>query len=236
MVANGRFVVYYRVSTAKQGRSGLGLSAQKSAVTQWLDGGKWRIIAELQEVESGKMRDRPQLAEALRLCRVHNAVLLVAKQDRLSRKAAQIMTMLDEGKVPFVCVDDPNTTKLNVGIKALIAEDEADKASTRTKAALAAAKRRGTPLGGQRGNWRIAKVAAKGYAASLKARQAKAAEHRTDLQPMIEDIQASGTTSLLGIARELNKREVPTAHEYQREVTTAHGYQWTAGQVKRLLS
>ena len=224
-MANGRFVVYYRVSTAKQGRSGLGLEAQKAAVKQWLDGGKWKIVSELQEIESGKFDARPQLAEALRLCRVYNATLIVAKQDRLSRKAAQIMTMLDEGKVPFVCVDDPNTTKLNVGIKALIAEDEADKASARTKAALQAARARGTVLGGQRGDWRVATVADRGHAASLEIRRAKAAERRADLQPMLDDIQASGIETLSGIAEELNTREV----------TTARGGPWTAQQVKRLL-
>jgi DNA invertase Pin-like site-specific DNA recombinase len=107
-------------------------------------------------------------------------------------------------------VDDPNTTKLNVGIKAIIAEDEADKASVRTKAALAVARARGAQLGGQRGNWQVEKVAADGHAASLEARRAKAAKHRTDLMPVIDDIRQSGITTLLGIAAELNEREVKT--------------------------
>jgi len=224
-MATGRFVVYYRVSTAKQGRSGLGLEAQQAAVNGFLNGGDWKIVGELKEVESGRHKDRPQLTEALRLCRVHRAILLVAKQDRLSRNAAQIMSMLDDAKVPFVCVDDPNTTKLNVGIKALIAEDEAEKASVRTKAALAVARSKGVQLGGQRGDWRIATVAVDGHKASLQARRAKAAERKADLLPMLEDIQASGVTTLLGIATELNARGVPTAR----------GGEWSAVQVKRLL-
>jgi DNA invertase Pin-like site-specific DNA recombinase len=225
-MATGRFVVYYRVSTVKQGRSGLGLAAQKDAVNGYLNGGAWKIVGELKEIESGKNKYRPQLAEALRLCRVHRATLLVAKQDRLSRNAAQIMTMLDDAKVPFVCVDDPNTTKLNVGIKALIAEDEADKASVRTKAALAVARAKGKQLGGQRGDWRVATVASKGHSASLEARRAKAAERRSDLLPMLDDIRQSGITSLLGIAAELN----------ERGVTTMRGGEWTATQVSRLLA
>ncbi len=225
-MATGRFVIYYRVSTAKQGRSGLGLEAQKQAVNGYLNGGDWKIVGELKEVESGKWRNRPQLAEALRLCRVHRATLLVAKQDRLSRNAAQIMGMLDDAKVPFVCVDDPNTTKLNVGIKAIIAEDEADKASVRTKAALAVARANGKQLGGQRGEWRVATVAAKGHEASLETRRAKAAERKADLLPMLEDIKTSGITTLLGIAQELN----------ERGATTARGGQWSAVQVQRILA
>jgi DNA invertase Pin-like site-specific DNA recombinase len=229
-MATGRFVVYYRVSTAKQGRSGLGLEAQQDAVKGYLNGGGWKIVGELQEVESGKNRNRPQLAEALRLCRVHRATLLVAKQDRLSRNAAQIMGMLDDAKVPFVCVDDPNTTKLNVGLKALIAEDEADKASVRTKAALAVARARGVQLGGQRGEWRVATVASKAQEASLEARRAKAQAHKADLMPMIEDIQAAGITSLLGIAGQLNERGAVTARGTEDNPGT-----WTATQVKRIL-
>jgi DNA invertase Pin-like site-specific DNA recombinase len=230
-MATGRFVIYYRVSTAKQGRSGLGLDAQKQAVDGYLNGGNWKLVGELKEIESGKNKQRPQLAEALRLCRVHRATLLVAKQDRLSRNAAQIMSMLDDAKVPFVCVDDPNTTKLNVGLKALIAEDEADKASVRTKAALAVARERGIQLGGQRGEWRISTVATKGHAASLGTRREHAAKHKTDLMPMIEDIKASGITTLLGIAAELNERGAVTP----RGTEDAPGT-WTAVQVSRVLA
>jgi DNA invertase Pin-like site-specific DNA recombinase len=224
-MANGRFVVYYRVSTGKQKRSGLGLQAQRDAVAQWLNGGRHKVVAELQEIESGRYRERPQLAEALRMCRVYKATLLVAKQDRLSRNAAQILEMLDRSTVPFVCVDDPNTTRLNVGIKALIAEDEAEKASVRTKAALAVARANGKQLGGQRGDWCIASVAAQGNAASAATRSAAAKESAQDLMPVIEDIREQGITTLSGMAAELN----------ERGIKTPRGGEWSAVQVMRIL-
>jgi DNA invertase Pin-like site-specific DNA recombinase len=225
-MADGRFVVYYRVSTGKQKRSGLGLQAQRDAVEQYLNGGSHKVVAELQEIESGRHRNRPQLAEALRLCRVYNAVLLVAKQDRLSRNAAQILDMLDRSTVPFVCVDDPNTTRLNVGIKALIAEDEAEKASVRTKAALAVARSRGKQLGGQRGDWSISSVAAQGNVASGDVRSTKASQHARDLMPVLADIRQQGITSLLGIAGELNKRGIKTRRDGE----------WSAIQVQRVMA
>src|ERR1035438_7694900 len=224
-MADGRFVVYFRVSTAKQGRSGLGLDAQREAVKLFLNGGKHKVVAELQEIESGRHRDRPQLAEALRMCRVYGATLVVAKQDRLSRNAAQILEMLDRSTVPFVCVDDPNTTRLNVGIKALIAEDEAEKASVRTTAALAVARSRGKQLGGKRGNWSIASVATHGNVASGEVRAKKASQHAQDLMPVLDDIRQQGITSLLGIAGELNNRGIKTRR----------GGEWSAIQVKRVL-
>jgi DNA invertase Pin-like site-specific DNA recombinase len=233
-VANGKFVIYYRVSTAKQEKSGLGLQAQVDAVHKWLDGGSWKIVGEFTEIESGKSIKRPQLAEALKMCRISNATLLVAKQDRLSRKTAQIMGMLDKGQVPFVCVDDPNTTKLNVGIKALIAEDEADKASSRTIAALAVARANGKQLGGKRGDWSVGTVSAQGHAASLEARRATAAEHRADLKVVLEDIQSSGITTLLGIAKELNNRGFATPRQYGKD--NPRESKWSAVQVSRFLA
>jgi DNA invertase Pin-like site-specific DNA recombinase len=225
-MASGKFVVYYRVSTGKQGRSGLGLQAQRDTVSTWLNGGRHKVVAELQEIESGRHVDRPQLAEALRLCRVYGATLLVAKQDRLSRNAAQILGMLDKSTVPFVCVDDPLTTRLNVGIKALIAEDEALKASTRTKDALAAAKKRGKRLGGQRGNWRVSSVSAQGHAASLETRRAKAQDYAEDMKAVFTDLQRSGITTLTGMAEELNCRGIKTPRGL---------YNWQPVQVQRIL-
>ncbi len=225
-MADGKFVVYYRVSTGKQGRSGLGLQAQRDSVSTWLNGGRHKVLAELQEIESGRHVDRPQLAEALRLCRVYGATLLVAKQDRLSRNAAQILGMLDKSTVPFVCVDDPNTTRLNVGIKALIAEDEALKASIRTKDALAAAKRRGKRLGGQRGKWRVSSVAEHGHTASLQVRRAKAQKYADDMKAVFADLRSTGITTLTGMAEELNRREIKTPRGL---------YSWQAVQVGRVL-
>jgi DNA invertase Pin-like site-specific DNA recombinase len=224
-MAKGKFISYLRVSTQRQGISGLGLEAQREAVAGYLDGGKWVLIQEVVEVESGRHSDRPELAKALALCRVHRATLLVAKLDRLARNVAFISALM-EAKVKFIAVDLPEANELTVHIMAAMAEYESKAISARTKAALAVVKSKGTKLGGKRGTFNVATVAAKGHAASLKARQADAAKRRVDLQPVIDDIHGKGIETLSGIARELNGREIETAH----------GYQWTAGQVKRLLS
>ena len=105
-MAQGKFVAYYRVSTAKQGRSGLGLEAQQEAVRSYLNGGSWQLVAEVVEVESGKRNDRPKLAEALRLCRLHGATLIIAKLDRLARNVAFISNLMESG-VEFTAVDFP---------------------------------------------------------------------------------------------------------------------------------
>src|SRR6476620_4507750 len=142
-MAEGRFIAYQRVSTAQQGRSGLGLEAQRQGVADYLDGGAWTLVAEYTEVESGKRADRPELAKALAACRAHRAVLVIAKLDRLSRNAAFLLNLRDAG-VEFVAADMPDANRLTVGIMAMVAEDEADRISARTTAALAAAKARGT--------------------------------------------------------------------------------------------
>jgi DNA invertase Pin-like site-specific DNA recombinase len=150
-MAKGKFIAYYRVSTEKQGRSGLGLEAQREAVRNHLNGGSWRLAAEVVEVESGKRNDRPKLAEALRLCRLHGATLIIAKLDRLARNVAFISNLMESG-VEFTAVDFPQANRLTVHILAAVAEHEREMISQRTKAALAAAKARGTKLGGDRGN------------------------------------------------------------------------------------
>ena len=146
---NGRYVAYYRVSTAKQGASGLGLEAQQEAVRTYLNGGNWQLVAELTEVESGKRNDRPKLAEALRLCRTRKATLIIAKLDRLARNVNFISNLM-EAKVEFTAVDFPTANRLTVHILAAVAEHEALMISARTKAALQAAKARGVVLGGDR--------------------------------------------------------------------------------------
>src|SRR3954466_11564912 len=145
-MANGRYVSYLRVSTDRQGRSGLGLEAQRKAVEDFLNGGRWDLMAEFVEVESGKRDDRPKLTEALGLCRLHNATLVIAKLDRLSRDAAFLLGLQKAG-VRFMAADMPEANELVVGIMAVVAQAERKMISTRTKAALAAAKARGVRLG-----------------------------------------------------------------------------------------
>src|SRR5271155_3430985 len=150
-MANGKFISYLRVSTARQGESGLGLEAQRDAVTGYLNGGDWTLVREVVEVESGKRNDRPAIAEALSLCRLHNATLVIAKLDRLARNVHFISSLMESG-VEFVAVDFPQANRLTVHILAAVAEHEAAMISARTKAALGAAKARGVKLGGQRGS------------------------------------------------------------------------------------
>jgi DNA invertase Pin-like site-specific DNA recombinase len=121
LMATVNFVAYYRVSTQKQVRSGLGLEAQRQAVHDYLNGGKWKLVAEVVEVESGKRSDRPKLQEALALCRLHGARLLVAKLDRLARNVAFISTLM-ERKVAFVACDMPDVNELTIHVLAAVAQ------------------------------------------------------------------------------------------------------------------
>jgi DNA invertase Pin-like site-specific DNA recombinase len=114
-----RFVAYYRVSTDRQGRSGLGLEAQQKAVMDFLDGGSWELVGEFIEVESGKKSDRPQLVRAIDACRKHKARLVIAKLDRLSRNLAFVATLMESG-VEFVAVDNPHANKLTIHILAAV--------------------------------------------------------------------------------------------------------------------
>src|SRR6478752_4752460 len=141
-----RFVAYFRVSTGRQGKSGLGLEAQRASVINYLNGGTWELVGEFVEVESGKHSDRPRLAEALQVCRKHRAKLVIAKLDRLSRNLAFIATLMESG-IEFVAVDNPHANKLTVHILAAVAQHEREAISERTKDALRAARARGTKLG-----------------------------------------------------------------------------------------
>src|ERR1039458_2831944 len=178
MMATGKFISYLRVSTQQQGKSGLGLEAQRESVAVYLNGGRWKLVEEIVEVESGKRSDRPELARALSLCRAHRATLLVAKLDRLARNVAFISTLMEAG-VEFVAVDLPQANKLTVHIMAAMAEYEAGAISTRTKAALAARSEEHTKLGGHR--WDIQTVARKGNALSAKVRSERATKRTKDL-------------------------------------------------------
>ncbi len=218
---SSKFVVYLRVSTAKQGRSGLGLEAQREAVQRFVAERGGKIIApEFIETESGKRNDRPELAKALKRCRATRATLVVAKLDRLSRNAAFLMTLRDSG-VQFVAADLPEANTMTVGVMAVVAQYEREAISARTKAALAAAKARGTVLGGLRpGAADISKWQAQGVAAA----QAKAAERLSDIADDLRSLSAEGL-SLNAMARKLNQQEIKTA----RDST------WTATAVKRAL-
>jgi DNA invertase Pin-like site-specific DNA recombinase len=170
----GKFVAYYRVSTQRQGRSGLGVKAQQTAVRNYLNGGDWGLVAELTEVESGKRSDRPKLAEAMKLCRLHSATLIIAKLDRLARNVAFISNLMESG-VEFHAVDFPQANRLTVHILAAVAEHEAKMISERTKAALARSKKK---LGGYRGTT-MTKAMRKAAAEAV----AKRANARADPRP-----------------------------------------------------
>lgn len=221
-MGTARFISYYRVSTARQGQSGLGLEAQRAAVLGYLNGGDWRLVGEFTEVESGKNNDRPQLAKAMAECRLRNATLVIAKLDRLSRNAAFLLSLRDAG-VAFVCADMPDANTLTIGILALIAQNEREALSARTKAALAARRARGHTLGNPANL--TTSAAALGSRAGNLAKTAKAEKRTADLAPVIEDIQASGKRSRTAIAAELNSRGFPAPR----------GGEWAPAQVHRLL-
>ena len=196
-MAEGRFVAYYRVSTAQQGRSGLGLDAQEAAVMAYLNGGNWTLVASFTEIESGKNNARPALAQAMHHCRLTASSLVIAKLDRLSRDA-HFLLGLAKADVPFVAVDMPHADRTMVGIMAVIAEGERNAISARTKAALAAAKARGTVLGGWKGG-----PVVDGKLGAI-ANRAKAEAFAASVGPMVADMHKAGK-SLRQIAGELSR-------------------------------
>lgn len=222
-MANGRYVSYLRVSTQKQGASGLGVEAQRKAVADYLNGGRWKLIAEFVEVESGKNTDRKQLEDALRACRLHGATLVVARLDRLARNAHFLLGLKQSG-VDFVACDMPSANQMTVGIMAVVAEDVRRTISLNTKTALAAAKARGVKLG--RAANLTDKGRAKGNEGSSDIRALIALQRAQDLAPTLAEIQAEGVTSLRQIAQALNERGIPTARDGR----------WTAVQVQRVLT
>ena len=221
-MAQGNFVAYYRVSTARQGRSGLGLEAQRRAVTAFLNGGSWQLMAEFVEIESGKADDRPQLEQALATCELSGAKLVVAKLDRLSRNLA-FLARLQESGARFVAADMPEANELTIHIMAAVAQAERKAISTRTKEALAAAKARGVRLGGNRGNLDDLK---KGPARSAEVRCNQATVRAWKVRRQIETIVAAkGGATLRQLATALNARGI----------TAPRGGQWHAAQVKAVL-
>jgi DNA invertase Pin-like site-specific DNA recombinase len=212
-MAQGRFISYLRVSTEKQGKSGLGLEAQRHSVANYLNGGNWELVAEVVEIESGKNNKRPKLAEAINLCKAYNAVLVVAKMDRLARDAHFLLGLQKSG-VEFVAADNPQANRLTVGILALVAEDEAKAISQRTKAGLAAAKARGQVLGAYDRNDKTKFVGRTGTAEDVaKAREArsqKATDKAQNLKLLFDRLNPDGSLSLAAMARLLNVEGIPT--------------------------
>lgn len=220
-----RAVVYYRVSTARQGASGLGLEAQRVAVETLCASRGWSIIAPpFQEVESGKRSDRPELLKALEQAKLTGARLVIAKLDRLSRDATFLLTLQDSG-VRFVAADMPDANDLTVGIMALVARQERQAISRRTKEALAVAKARGVRLGNPNGAAAFRR-AGKGTGAAIAAVSANATSRADQLRPVIQRLRAGGVASLGGLAAALN----------EEGILTPRGGRWHASSVRNLMA
>jgi DNA invertase Pin-like site-specific DNA recombinase len=197
-----KLIAYYRVSTKRQGVNGLGMDAQRAAVRAFLQSGRRELIEEFAEVESGKRDDRPELEKAIAACRATGSRLVIAKIDRLARNAGFLLNLRDAG-VDFVCCDAPFADRFTVGVLALVAERERELISERTKAGLAAAKRRGIRLG----NPELAKARMRGAEGTKR----RALRFVAKLAPVISDIQERGRiTTHLKIAECLNARGFKT--------------------------
>lgn len=205
---DAKIICYLRVSTSQQGRSGLGLAAQSSAVEAYAQARRARVLQTFTEVESGKSNTRPQLLAAIALARVTGAILVIAKLDRLSRNAAFLLALKDSG-VKFVAADMPDANELTVGIMALVAQQEREAISRRTKEALEAAKGRGQKLGNPNGAAALQR-AGKGNLAAVGAIRRQADEHAQRLAATIQLLSKEGITSLGAIAEALNAREMLT--------------------------
>jgi len=213
------YVAYARVSTARQGRSGLGLEAQQAAINAFLREGDRLLSPTYVEIESGKRNDRPELEKALNRCKLTGATLLVAKLDRLSRNLAFIATLQEAG-TKFVAADMPEANELTIHVMAAMAQHERKAISRRTKEALAEAKARGTKLGGWRGGPVV------DHSLGIAARQEKASAFNARVMQAIAELRASGAESMAEIARQLN----------EQGIRTSRGGSWQATQVARVLT
>jgi DNA invertase Pin-like site-specific DNA recombinase len=216
-----RAVALYRVSTTKQGRSGLGLDAQRDAVHRFLNPG-WELVDEIVEVASGRAGQREGLDKALSLCRAHNAVLLIARLCRLSRDPILLME-LEKSGVEFVAVDMPFATQVTIRLMAVLAAEEARLVSERTKQALAARRERGLPLGGNNPNIRHHSEAAAASSSAVRIEKAKG--RAKDMMPLIHTLRSEGNMTLGQIARGLNAKGV----------STPRGSKWRPQSVSNLL-
>jgi DNA invertase Pin-like site-specific DNA recombinase len=220
-----QIVTYLRVSTAKQGMTGLGMEAQRTAVEGFALSGGHRIVAEFVEVESGKKTDRPQLEAALAACRLHRATLVIAKLDRLARNVAFIANLMDGG-VEFVACDMPYANRLTLHLMAAMAEHEREMISQRTKAALAAAKARGVKLGNPNSAAHLLAGCRAAARKGEKARQANGRGRDEALLPLLAELASEGIVSASATATALNLRGIPSPT----------GGIWYPQQTRRLLS
>ena len=211
------FIAYYRVSTSKQGESGLGLEAQQEAVKRYLKDDPESLIAEYTEVESGTKVYRPELEKAVEHAKREKATLIIAKLDRLYRSVYGISSLMNSG-VQFVSLDAPFADKFNLHILAAVAEFEAERISERIKAALAAKRARGESLGNMDN---LRKYGLKGHATMKK----QANQFAANILPIIKELQDAGYTTLAEIAHILNMRGIKTARNGK----------WHPNTVKRVL-
>lgn len=218
-----KLVAYERVSTARQGRSGLGLEAQRKAIDAFAASREARVLGRFTEVESGRKNDRPELEKALDLARLTGATLVIAKLDRLSRNAAFLLTLQASG-VRFVACDMPEANDLTVGIMALVAEAEREAISRRTKEALAAAKARGVKLGNPNGAAALRR-AGKGGAPLREAVTANADSFAAELAPVLKALRREGHTTLRAVSEQLDARGI----------RTRRGGRWHVSNVRNLL-
>ncbi|MBJ6370784.1 recombinase family protein [Sedimentitalea arenosa] len=219
-----RLVAYERVSTGRQGRSGLGLEAQRKAIDDFLESRTATLIGRFTEVESGRRNDRPELDKALQLARLTGATLVIAKLDRLSRNAAFLLTLQASG-VRFLAVDMPEANDLTVGIMALVAQQEREAISRRTKEALAAARARGVKLGNPNGAAALRRSDDNGRSLRVTV-SANADAFAESLAPVLADIRAEGHLTLRTIAAELETRGI----------RTRRGGRWQVSNVRNLLA
>lgn len=219
-----QIVSYLRVSTARQGASGLGLEAQRAAVQSFAAAGGHTIVAEFVEVESGRKADRPQLAAALGTCRLHRATLVIAKLDRLARNVAFIAGLMD-GNVEFVACDMPHANRLTLHLMAAMAEHEREMISQRTKAALAAAKARGVKLGNPNGAVHLKDGCRAAGLKSAKATRERIALRLNALRPTLASMARDGIIAPAEVAKALNRQSVPGPR----------GGVWSSNQTRRYL-
>lgn len=219
------YIVYKRVSTQKQGQSGLGLEAQEQAISMFLSSQpEHKIIAEITEVETGtSKRQRPELLKALEMCKQYKAKLIIAKLDRLARNVAFVANLM-ESKVDFIALDIPNANPFTIHILAAVAEHEAKLISQRTKAALAAAKSNGVKLGSPQNLTK--EVRDKGRSIANEKSKNRATERASKIAPSILKMRLEGYT-LRGVAAKLNEDKIPTVSGIGS---------WNASTVRRVIN